>query len=97
MQKLELLFQPAFLTRSWPEKGIHEGAIAMVKCTGKYPFVFQYSTSNGVLKIRFTREATKKTGELLLSARTEVINLVDSSAPQSIAGASCESESDGLM
>ena len=97
MQKLELLVQPAFLTRSWPEKGIHEGAIAKVKCTGKYPVTFKYSTSNGVLQIRFTREATKKTGELLLSATTEIVSLVDSSGSQPAVVAGSDIESDGLM
>ena len=62
---------------------------------------FRYSSSNGVLKLQFMREATRKTGELILSATTTVIDLVQevagvASGVQAAAGAE-SSDSEGFL
>lgn len=58
---------------------------------------FRYTKSNNVLKLEFTREATTATGEMLVSAKPTVINLVEA-VGTSIdgTGAADDSESEGL-
>ena len=77
------------------------GARAELLFSSKHPVYFRYSSHNGVLKLQFTREARSLTGELLLSATTSVVNLVEKAPPVvgsgSLAATEGESESDGLI
>ena len=94
--KLALVFQAGHLERSWPKKGIREGAVARVLCTEKEPVYFHHSSTTGVLRIQFMREATTETGELLLPTSICAIDIQSGEsgllpAPQD------DSDSDGVL
>ena len=65
-------------------------------CSDKNPVYFKYSKSSNVLQLQLTREATTATGEMLVSAKPAVINLVEAvGTSTSVIGAAEDSESEG--
>lgn len=97
MDDMSLVLQAGYLKRAWPKKGIHEGAVARVICSEKHPVYFVYWVTNGVLKIKFMREARAETGELLLPVSTCIINIDVQVDGAPVVPAGFDSESDGYL